>query len=319
MTETNSTDATEVTEYPPFSRADYCEALQRFDGVICEATAVSQAQAGRMAKPYIGYATNVFARMCSHGTSMIRAAPLSRWVRSHFEDWCFSAVAGHARAILEGHLLYCYLIDAPRNEAEAKARVLVMHINDCTRRIKLHSDLGDSGAQIIGFQAQLDELQDRLTGNEYFLSLPQATQRACRSGRYLMIESRDDMLARLGHDKGHFDALYDLWSQHTHVLPLSFYRMEPNGRGTGLENDTDRAYIGQALLTSALLLADATNLLVDQFPDIASVRHGVKSQFSPGPRENRPRPQAAGGKVVQPGHQAASPIAAAINKMFGSD
>lgn len=299
MTEKDSTTTVEVVKQPLYSRADYSAALRRFDDAICEALAVGQAQAGRIAKPYIGYATHVFAKMCAHGTAMIRAAPLSRWVRSDFENWDFCTVAGHARAIIEGHLLYSYLIEEPRSEEEAQVRIDVMHINDCTRRIKLHSDLGDPLTHISSFNTQLHELQSRLDCNEYFQSLPQSTQKACLSGKYLMIDSRDDMVTRLGYEKGHFDALYDLWSQHTYILPLSFYRMEPNGRGSGLENDTDRAYIGQALLTSAELLADATNLLVAKFPDVASVRQGRKSKFSPGPRENRLRPQATKRKMAK--------------------
>jgi hypothetical protein len=302
-----------------YSRADYCTALRRFDEAICEATAVSQAQAGRMAKSYIGYATSVFARMCGHGTAMIRAAPLSRWTRSDFEDWDFSTVACHARAILEGHVLYCYLIEEPASEEEATARVVVMHISDCVRRIKLHENLGDPLSHSTKFQSQLDELQHRLTSNAYFQSLSVPTQKACLNGKYLMIASRDDMLGRLGYEKGHFDALYDLWSQHTHILPLSFYRMEPSGRGTGLENDVDRSYIGQALLASAELISDATDLLVEIFPDAACVRNGIESHFSPGPRLNQPRPHADTRTNDTSGPEVPSPLANAIGKIFNSD
>jgi hypothetical protein len=314
MPDTNTTVLAER-----YSRADYCAALRRFDEAICEASAVSQAQAGRMVKPHIGYATNVFARMCSHGTAMIRAAPLSRWTRCDFEDWDFSTVACHARAILEGHMLYCYLVEGPASEAEATARVVVMHINDCVRRIKLHGDLGDPLSHSTKFHTQLDELRHRLAGNTYFQSLSLPTQNACLNGKYLMIASRDEMVARLGYEKGHFDALYDLWSQHTHVLPLSFYRMEPNGRGTGLENDVDRAYIGQALLVSAELISDATNLLVELFPDTAYVRNGIESRFSPGPRLNQSRPHADKGRQSTSGPGVTSPLADAIGKMFNSD
>jgi hypothetical protein len=98
------------------------------------------------------------------------------------------------------------------------------------------------------------------------------------------------MLAKVGFEKGQFDALYDLWSQHVHILPLSFYRIEPNGRGTGLENSVDRAYMFQALEVCSEVLTEATDLVVQQFPDVASVRKGMKSAFSPGPAENKPRP-----------------------------
>jgi hypothetical protein len=225
--------------------------------------------------------------MCGAGISMIRAAPLSRWTRSDFVDWQFAAVAGHARALLDGCLLFNYLIEPPKSEAELKTRINVMHLNDCTRRIELHSNLGDA-VGIAGFEKQRVELQERLKGNEFFLSLPSHVQKQCLNGRFLMVDSRDAMLAKVGFEKGEFDALYDLWSQHIHILPMSFYRMEPNGRGTGIENDTDRAYIAQALEFCALVLAAATDRVVEQFPDAAAARKGTNSMFTPGPTSNQP-------------------------------
>jgi hypothetical protein len=65
--------------------------------------------------------------------------------------------------------------------------------------------------------------------------------------------------------------------------------MEPNGRGTGLENAVDRSYMVQALELCAALLEDATDSMVLKFPDVAGVRHGINSEFSPGPRSNLPR------------------------------
>ena len=55
-----------------------------------------------------------------------------------------------------------------------------------------------------------------------------------------MIDSRDERLPRLGIAPKTFNALWDLLSQYTRVLPLSFYRLELNGQGTGVENVTDR-------------------------------------------------------------------------------
>jgi len=49
-------------------------------------------------------------------------------------------------------------------------------------------------------------------------------------------------------EEGPIDARYDLLSQHTRVLPLSFYCMERNGRGTGIENELDRGYMTAAVM-----------------------------------------------------------------------
>lgn len=225
---------------PHVNRAVYTVALAKFDAAVCEAISVSQASASRFAPANVGYASYVFTQMCGVATSMIRAVPLTRWVRSDSEDWRFGAIAGHARSLIDGYLLFNYLMEPAKSEAEVKARIDVMHLNDCTRRIELHKNI-ELTEDIKGFERQRAELQARLLGNEYFKTLHPAVQKNCKNGRFLTIDTRDEMLAKVGFEKGHFDAIYDLWSQHVHILPLSFYRIEANGRGTGLDNCTSRA------------------------------------------------------------------------------
>lgn len=298
------------------NRAKYKAALEKFDAALCEAISVSQASAGRLSPANVGYASYVFTQMCGAATSMIRATPLTRWARSDSEDWRFGAIAGHARSLLDGFLLFNYLMEPIQSEAELKVRINVMHLNDCTRRIELFKNFGIA-EDIEGFERQRAELQDRLLGNEYFNSLSPAVQKNCKNGRFLTVDTRDEMLAKAGFEKGQFDALYDLWSQHVHILPLSFYRIEPNGRGTGLENDTDRAYMFQALEICSGVLAQATDLVVQQFPDVASVRKGVKSTFSPGPAENKPRPAKSSKKGETMAFKQTS-ISEAVKNSFGN-
>lgn len=295
-------------------RDTYTIALQKFDAAICEAIAVSQATANRFVSSNVGYASRVFTRMCGAGIAMIRATPLSRWVRSDFDDWQFAAVAGHARGLLDGYLLFSYLIEMPKSEAELKTRINVMHLNDCTRRIELHTNLGNTD-NIAGFEQQRTDIQRRLKENEFFSTLPADVQKQCLKGRFLMIDNRDAMLAKVGFDKGHFNALYDLWSQHIHILPLSFYRIEPNGRGTGLENNTDRTYIAQALDVCAAILAKATDLMVAQFPDAKAACKGTSSTFSPGPASNLPKKSTpTPAEICRP---AESKLTAAIKETMG--
>lgn len=296
-------------------RAAYNAALTKFDAAICEAIAVSQASSGRQPEINIGYASYVFTRMCGAGIAFIRAAPLSRWIRADFDDRHFGGVAGHARSLLDGFLLFNYLIEPAKSEAELSARVNVMHLNDCSRRFELFKNLG-MAEDLAGFEKQCEELRKRLDDNEYFKALPNAVQKNCLNGRFLMIDTRDEMLAKVGFAKGQFDALYDLWSQHVHILPISFYRIEPNGRGTGIENETDRGYIAQSLDIGASVLTDATDKMVGQFPDTAGVRRGTKSTFSPGPLENRP-PKRNTGESHLPPPPRESALAAAMKKRLG--
>lgn len=293
----------------------YEERLREFDSALCEAVAVSQATAGRMPELNVSYATYVFTQMCGAGVSMVRAAPLSRWIRADSDDWRFGAVAGHARSLVDGFLLFHYLIEPSQSEAELNARINVMHLNDCTRRLNMFASLG-AASEVEGFEKQREELRQRLTSNAYFNTLTPPVQKNCLSGKFLMIDNRDAMLSKVGFEKGQFDALYDLWSQHVHILPVSFYRIEANGRGTGLENDTDRTYIGQALEVGAAVLTESTDLMVEQFPDVAQVRQETRSTFSPGPKENAPRWtfHEAPAKSPDCTH---SPVATAVKSAFG--
>lgn len=281
------------------SREHYLGMLEAFDAAACEALAVSQAHAGRMAAANVGYASHVFMRMCGSATSFMRAAPLSRWVRSDLDDWQLSAIAGHARSIFDGYVLFRYLISPTQSDAELKTRINIMHVNDCTRRIKLFKNLGSVSDDTAGFEKQLEELRERLLVNEFFTSLPSDVQKNCLSGKHLMLDDREQMLKKIGLDVGQTNAIYDLWSQHIHILPMSFYRAEPDGRGTGIENDTDRGYMAQALEISTMLMKDATDKIVESFPDTAGVRQGVASKFNPGPRENLPPIRKASASLIK--------------------
>lgn len=263
--------------------------LKSFDFAACEAITVSQATSHQIAEPHIAYATHIFTRLCAHSTSIMRAVPRSRWVRADFDDWDFGCAAGHCRSIIEGSLLFRYLIEAPSSPMEWSAKLNVMHLNDCARRIKLMTN-ADAHDDVAGLCIQAEELRGRLRSNEWFANLEGATQRRCLAGDNLMIPARDEMLAKAGWDKKHFNFMWDILSQYAHALPISFYRMEPRGRGAGMENDADKCYLAVALQLSAEAMTDATDLLVEVFPHAAEVRKGIHSKFSPGPRSNRPIP-----------------------------
>ena len=269
------------------TREDYLQALGYLDEAVCEAQAVGQAQAGRMAAPCVGYGTYLFARMCSHGVAAIRAAPLSRWVKSDHQEWGFNVLACHARALLEGNLYFHYFM-SPTNDAldEGRARVTLLQLNDCCSRLKL---MGSDPKQKAWFEQQRDELIARLRSIPFYQQLPQQVQAQCEAGKKAWFLDRAQLVALVGMDKAGFDVLWDLWSQHSHIHPISFMLMEPNGRGTGLECDPDRVYLAVAMLVCAGILEGATDKIVEQFPDVANERKGIGSKFSPGPKSNRRR------------------------------
>lgn len=278
---------TEEINAVSYSKNDYVDVLAGFDAVVCEALAVSQAIGVRMAKPHHGQATHVFTRICGHAQAMICAAPLTRWKQSEFILWDFCSVAGYARSILEGVLLFNYLIVEPESREAWSAKLNVMHLNDCTRRIKYFETISQA-EEVEGLTKQADELRDRLTANSWFNTLLPKLQRDLLQGKFLTIATRDEMVEMVGWEIKWFNAIWDLLSQYTHVLSFSFYRTESNGRGTGVENDFDRNYISLIMDICTPALKSAVDLLEVAFPDVARARQGINSTFSPGPIANRP-------------------------------
>jgi hypothetical protein len=265
----------------------YKEALRAFDATVSEACAVSQGIGRRCVEPHAGYAANFFVRICGHAVSMIRALPQTRWIRSDFDHWDFGAVAGHTRAIAEGHLTFIYLAATPDNREQWSAKLNVMHLCDCAMRIRLFRNLGDEDT-VNGFETQKRELQGRLNNNSYFVTLPQSIRTQCLNGKFLTIGSRDELLASVDWDPKQFNAYFDLLSQHTHILTMSFYRMESEGRGTGIENETDRGYMTVAMKLCTAVIQSEMERLCELFPDVQPLRAGINSKFSPGPRSNLP-------------------------------
>ena len=244
---------------------DYQKHLQHFDAAVCEAIAVSQACARRLETPTVCYSTRVFVRICTHAQAMMCAAPKSRWVKREFDIWDVSTVASHARSILEGYLLFRYLADAPDNLNTQLAYEEVIHLYDCMKRIKILPHLLPV-EEITSFQEQAKEITTRLEGNTYFSSLDPKLQKELLAGKWMTITPKNDLIANLEIDQAEFDFFWHYLSQYTHVLSFSFHRMEPNGRGTGLENDFDRAALCMVMeFCSGLLIAAVDRLVEPRF------------------------------------------------------
>ncbi|MEN0678666.1 hypothetical protein [Plesiomonas shigelloides] len=279
----------EQKENKIFDDTDYALALRTFDIAVCEAMAVSQTIGSQYVAPYIGYSSHIFTRMNVHAKALIEAVPRSRWVKRNAVSWDLCVSASHTRALMEGFLLFSYLSEVPGSELEWQTKVNIMHMNDCARRKRLFKNF-DNDIERNKFLSMEDEIKARLLGNEYFLSLDMKLRKQCLNGNVLMIPSRDEILTQLGIDCGQFNGLFDTLSNYTHILPMSFYNMEANGRGTGIRNDADFCYIIMSLLISANILSFATDTMVNFFPTVSGVRKGLKSKFNQGPKENTPTP-----------------------------
>lgn len=271
-----------------YSLSDYRQLLRDFDTNVCEAIAVSQACAQRLESPAIGYSTHVFTRICAHAQSMICAVPKSRWAKRDFEIWDVSSVAAHARSILEGYLLFRYLADAPADLEVQRAYVQVMHLYDCTKRIKvLPFVLPDE--EVEWLEAQAEEIRERLNGINFFAKLDVKLKKNILAGRYLMITPQKEVIAAVGIEQEEYDFYWNYLSQYTHILSFTFYRIETDGRGTGIENEFDLGALCMIFQFCTQILTAAVDRLVELFPDTEGARKGLDSKFAPGPARNLPK------------------------------
>lgn len=278
------TSITETEQKPPHvSKEDYYASLRKFDVAVCEACAVSQGIGVQMADAYIAYSTQVFARMCIHAQILISNVPECRWVKKEYPFWDLSLVASHGRALLEAELLFYYLSKSNGTEDEWSAKLNIMHMNDCVKRIEFFKTIKDD-KEVEAFEMQRTVITTRLESNDYFKNLDSGVQKRCLAGKALMIPSRDDLLIELGQDPKAFRVIFDLLSHYTHILPLSFYRMEANGRGTGSFNETDHSYIALTLNLCHEVIVKATDKMVVFFPETQRLRKGLRSKFAFGPK-----------------------------------
>ncbi|MCB5301176.1 hypothetical protein [Yersinia bercovieri] len=264
----------------------YHLAIRNIDIATCEACAVSNAIGVRESVAYKGWSTYIYTRLCSHAVALIAATPISRWSKREYESWDITAIAPHVRALMEGEILFYYLSKTPISQDEWSAKLNVMHLNDCIKRIEITaSDEIDNGLPF--YSEQKDEITARLDNNSYFQSLDSGTIKRCLAGKVLTIQPRDILLSEMGVSPKDFKKLFDLLSHYIHILPMSFYRMEPNGRGAGCLNETDFHYMYIFLNLCTEVLTRCTDIMVDLFPDVKSKRKGLKSKVSIGPKPRK--------------------------------
>lgn len=270
----------------PFDWDFYHAAVRKLDLATCEACAVSQGVGVREAEAFKGWSTFIFSRLCQHSSALIAASPISRWSKREYQNWDLSHIAPHVRAILEGEVFFLYISKPPLSQEEFSAKINTLHLNDCVKRIEFMRSLG-SEDDVVGLEKQREEITQRFEGNNVFNALDSSVKKKILSGKSTMIYHRDEILKENTIEVSDFKRNFDFLSHYTHILPMSFYRMEANGRGTGCLNETDFYYISLYLSLAAESLTRCTNRLVDLFPDTKRYRKGLKSKFSFGPKPRK--------------------------------
>lgn len=269
------------------SKEDYHIALRDLDIAVCEANAVSNAIGVRLAdKPNYGWSTYIYLRICINAAIMMENIPGTRWVKKDYELWDFSSVASQARAIIEARLLFFYISKESESEDEWRVKINTMHMNDCMKRIDMFSTAGNEQA-LEFYLGQKQELESKLKSSEYFNSLDNSTRKRILAGKAMTIQSRDELIMEIGDSPESFRVIFDFLSHYTHILPMSYYKAEANGRGTGCFNIYDHGYIYMAMNLVKECLVFCTDKICEMFPDTSRARKGLKSKLTIGPKPRK--------------------------------
>lgn len=246
----------------------YLERVQALDNVIRECMHVSQGYAGiRSPSGRHYYASVLFTALVTRGVSLLNLVPHTPWATKLIEHWDYASVAGITRTILELRLAFFYLCAEPCSEEEWNCRWNIFNLHDCISRRRMYESFPSGSGQLDDFDAQADELRDRLRANVFFQSLPSNKQKSLLHGKTAYIMPLEDIGERVGVEKETFRWLYVLLSSHVHGLPMSFYRIGngDDGRGRGLPSETEEGYTSLCLSFVVSLVVGARDELHQLF------------------------------------------------------
>lgn len=261
----------------PLARSDalsaddrvYRAALSHFETALQAALEVSRLKGHQpSATSAIFWASLLFTRLCNFSVSLSKLLPGSAYSMGKADEiWDNSSVSSLARDIFECFLLFFYLGVETVPEDEWKARQSLMHLHDCTMRLRVFYVGEAEAVQRAFYEGEQTRLKALLEANTYFASLPEKQRNRLLKGRDLLFLSQDEILERLGEDRALIRRIYEMLSAHTHSLPLSFYSGREDDRGRGVENLPEKRYMAQSLEFLTRILARATTAYLSVFPE----------------------------------------------------
>ncbi|PLX30976.1 MAG: hypothetical protein C0600_06935 [Ignavibacteria bacterium] len=242
----------------------YSKNLEVFTGTVGDAIVASGSIGGIEATEKHLFSSMLFARICTASVSLLSLSP-TIVINKATKHWDGSICLGIARSILEHVMHFNYLGIEDVEDSEWKARLKLVQLFDCSERIRLFSHIPHAEKELEGFRQIQSELRYELYENDYFSKLDPKYQRKLAKGKTASFLSREEMITRLGYERGALKYFYMLTSSNIHASPLNYYRMPDDRRGSGVKNSVDIGYTGMALEESSRLISLATEKLKNQF------------------------------------------------------
>lgn len=234
--------------------ANYQNALFVLDNVVRDCIAVSRQYSGLPAatqKHY--YASVLFTALISRSVSLLMLAPHSPWASKMIEHWDYASASIVLRTMMELRAAFHYLCVDNCTFEEWECRWNLLNLHDCNSRIRLFESREPvEPEQVADFQAQAEEIRDRLRANAHFQTLRHQTR--LLNGQSAYIYPIEEMMERAGLDKQRYRFLNILFSSHVHGLPMSYYRMGIQERGRGLPSPVEESYTTICLSLASVLL-----------------------------------------------------------------
>lgn len=246
----------------------YQRARKKFEDVAYRAKVVSTGTGGLRAETSRHYwASILFTRLVVNAQSILRLCPKTSPTPDRHAHWDFSSVASLTRNLLECYFVFYYMcVDRAASDDEWQTRQEAMFLHDNTTRRRMFRDLDPNHPDLAGFDGHRVDLTERLQGRPYFQSLEKEKKEKILSGKGYPFK-QDELLDRMGIDRNALRFYYRFLSAHTHSDPVAFYRMAEHGRGAGVENSVDKAYIAASLETANSFLTRAIGEILLDFPD----------------------------------------------------
>ena len=239
----------------PLPSEHFRETAARYCDLVVDCIQTSHKYAGiRSPTGSHFYASALFTVICSRAVAVLKLVPETTKEDALEAPWDYGAIAVLARALLEARLSFYYLGIEAISEDEWYCRWNLMCLHDCCARERLFEVIPspDADSQVAGFQAQADELRQRLNSNAHFISLAPGPRKKLLNGGDAYLYSLEEIGSRVGIEVEQFRMFYRMLSSQVHSLPLSFFRMDEGNRGRGVHSEFEESFI---LLTNSVYLA----------------------------------------------------------------
>jgi hypothetical protein len=188
------------------------------------------------------YMSILMVRYLNLAIAINRLLPQEEKEPSNIHSWDFGSIATLTRNFIETFHSFFYIGIEDIDNEEWNLRLKVFHLHDCSRRAELFKIIGETSQQEKFLNISKDLLNE-IMQNKKFMTLNPDLQRRITKAETAFILGRQEIERRIDPTDSSIKLVYLFLSNQTHSFPMAYYRTENEGRGSSVENKTDKAYI----------------------------------------------------------------------------